>query len=86
LLGIYSELGSPANLESPARFNPIAWDATTLAGIRGAALVLGLVLLVLATAGAGLRLFAGRIVGFKGNEVASASTALTQVSAAGSVA
>jgi len=58
LLGIYSELGSPANLQNPARFNPTAWDATTLAGIRGAALVLGLALVGLAAYAAGLRLFA----------------------------
>jgi hypothetical protein len=86
LLGIYSELGAPANLADPARFNPVAWDATTIVGIRGAALILGLVLVVLAIGAAGFRLFVGCKKHIESQDTASASTTLTQTVAAGNAA
>jgi len=75
LLGIYSELGSPTKLQDPARFNPTAWDATTLASIRGAALVLGLELVALAAYAACRRLFAVHNIGIKSNAFAPGTAA-----------
>lgn len=58
LLGVSAELNSADNLLNPDRFNPVAWDKVTLAGVRMAALVLGLVSFVLAVLAAGLRVSA----------------------------
>lgn len=55
LLGVSAELNSADNLLNPDRFNPVAWDKVTLFGVRVAALVLGLVSLVLSVLAAGLR-------------------------------
>lgn len=55
--GIHSELGDPAKLNSPGRFNPSAWDAATLGGLRSAASVVSVVALALGAAAAALRVW-----------------------------
>jgi len=80
LLGIYSELGAPANLENPARFNPVAWDATMLTAIRTTALIFGVVIvLFLAPAAGRSRIFAGGKRGIDSNDSASASKSIGSV-------
>ncbi|CAE8736371.1 unnamed protein product [Polarella glacialis] len=52
---IHAELGSATHLLDPSRFNFFAWDEVSLAGLRGAALVLSLASLGLGLLAAGLR-------------------------------
>merc|ERR1712151_628472 len=46
--GVYSELSDPTKLNDPSRFNPSSWDATTLGGLKNAALGISGLALVLA--------------------------------------
>lgn len=52
LAGVSAELGHPARLNSPDRFNPYIWDPVTLRGLRLAALVLSIASVVLAVVAA----------------------------------
>jgi len=48
LLGVGVELGNPANLNDPSRFNPYAWGEETVEGVRYAAFIASGVALLLA--------------------------------------
>lgn len=53
---IYSELGSPEQLNDPSRFNPSVWDPVVLDGFRKAAMFVSVASLIFAVIAALLRL------------------------------
>merc|ERR1712008_144783 len=79
LLGIYSELGDPANLDDPSRFNPVAWDAATLTAIRAAAIIFGVVIVLFLAPAAGrsrIRSFADGKHGIESRDAALPSVSI----------
>jgi len=57
LLGIGIELGDPANLQDPARYNPHRWNDETVDGVKCAAFIASAATLVLAMISVALNVF-----------------------------